>query len=448
MRLSLFFNAKFTNEINYKVRASKLLEFFILFFIVYVHFSVNAIEPSSKYSWLFPVFVWCYGVYASRKSIPLLVFYVFIFPYIFIPYQHYVNYRQISIYTDFQSEDIINQVAFLNTIFLSVFSFIVSGLDDSKLDNPRGWCKSNSFVFYLSLIPCFISIAFGLSGESIISSGYGSGLSSKSSLHEYFIVFSLFPLLFMNRRSRLQYFIWILLALIYSLKTILYGGRIEVIQVVLLWCFVGSNYMKSYSKWKMLLWGSIVYFVLSSIGIVRGHFPELIAADNIVKTFVDIILSPDTRPYVLSTSADVYYASMRLMGMIKEGYIGFEYRFLSFTSFIFNFPMTFSSFKELSNLASFQSSYYLTGGGGLISAYLFVWMSYFGVFLGAFLIGLSIRLFYTRRSLFLRTYVIMILVTFPRWWAYTPINLTKLCFVSVFMYLFYLSISSVIQKRK
>lgn len=430
------------------VSNTRPLEFLFLMILIFFHFSINKIEPENSYAWMASIIAWGYGIYNVRKSLPLTAFYLFIFSYISMPYYHYFSLKQISFYTDFQSEVIINQVAFLNTMFLSVLGYFIAGVNDSDLDNPREWCRSNKYIFYISLLPCLFSLLFGLSGESIISAGYGSGLSSKSALHEYFIVFSLFGLLFMNSKSRLQLTIWGFLVIAFSLKTLIYGGRIEVIQLMLLWAFAGLDYLKAYSKSKLLFLGSVFLLVMFTMGIVRGNLPSLIVAQEPMQAFFEIILKPDTNPYVLSTSADVYYASMRLIGMLQDGYLELDFRLMSFISFIFNLPLTFSSLKDAANLASLYASNYSVGGGGLISTYFFIWMGYLGVAVGAAFLGFTIRQFYQSKNMFWRSYGIMVLVTFPRWWAYTPINLTKLCIVSVILYVFYLALASLLKPSR
>lgn len=420
----------------------QILVFLFLIFLVFIHYGINKVESGNGFTWMITLVVWFYGLINVRKSIPLIIFYVFIFSYISIPYHHYFSHRQISVYDDFQSEALINQVAFLNTVFLAVLGCMLRGVNDVNLSNPREWCKSNKVIFYISLLPCLISLLFGLSGESIISAGYGSGLSEKSALHEYFIVFSLFCWLFMEKNNRLQWIILSILIIGYSFKTLIYGGRIEVIQVLLLWGFAGHNYLKSYSKLKLSFLTGISLAVLLSLGIVRGNLPALVVSDSPINKFFEIIFRPDINPYVLSTSADVYYASMRLLGMADAGYIDFDFRVTSFISFLFNLPLSFSSLKEAANLAALHSSVFPVGGGGLISAYFFIWMGYFGVVIIAFLLGFTIREFYKKPHSFWRIYGLLVLVTFPRWWGYTPINLTKLCLVGVILYAIYLAASS------
>lgn len=424
------------------VKRTKIVEFLFLLIVTYSHFMFNRAFPSNENAWVISLVIWCYGVIGARKSLPLLVFYFFIFSYIKVPYYHYVEQRQISIYTDFQSEILINKVAFLNTMFLALLSFLVSGLRDSMLVNPQDWCRSNKFVFWLSLLPCLIAIIFGLSGETIFTAGYGSGLSSKSALHEYFIVFFLFCLLFMGRNNRLHWAIVFVLGVTYSLKTLIYGGRIEVIQLILLFGFVGFNYLKSYSRIKIFVLSGVFLGIMTSLGVVRGHFYSLITSGDPLLKFVEILIAPDNNPYVLSTSADVYYASIRLLGMLEAGLLELDFRLSSFLAFLLNLPLSLSSLRESANLASLHGNIYPTGGGGLIATYFYVWFGYVGVIVSALSIGFVIRKFYASKGFIWRAYGIAVLVTFPRWWAYTPINLTKLCVVAVLLYLFYLALTS------
>lgn len=413
--------------------------FKILFFLTLILFQymINQINVENNYSWIATLVVWLVGAYTARGSLPVFLIFIFIFSYVVVPFHFFILHKKIGIYEDFQSIYLINHVSFLNTLFISVLTLFLSNIKDINLVKPSKWVRSNNFVFYISLIPCLLSIYYGISGNSLLDSGYGTGNSEKSPLHEYFIIFIFFPLIFKEVNNKFHELIVILIVFAYSFKTIIYGGRIEVLQAGLLYCYLTYNYLKDISKIKLYLLGFLMFFIMSILGAVRGNFYQIISDPDMVEILKLIFISNNSSPYLLTTSGDVYYASMRMLGMINVGLLDFETRIVSFLSFLFNFLLSFSQLKGNANLAALNSDVYPVGGGGLIATYFYVWLSYFGVILSSAFIGYSIKKFHENSGVFFRVYGLMLLVTFPRWWGYTPINLTKLCFAAVIIYVSY-----------
>jgi hypothetical protein len=417
------------------------LKFTFILMLVFFQYGTNKIYVENNYSWLITIVVWFVGLYSVRGSLPVVFIFIFILSYVAVPFYFFVLDKQIGIYDDFQSIEYINKVSFLNTLFISVLTLFLNRINDSSLMKPSKWLHSNRIVFYISLLPCILSVYFGISGESLLTSGYGTGASEKSPLHEYFILFIFFPLIYKEPDSKWHGLIIFAIILVYSLKTIIYGGRVEVLQAGLLYFYLSYNYFKDISKIKLYIFGILMFSVMSLLGAIRGNVYQIISAPDVSDIFELIFLSNDSNPYLLSTSGDIYYASMRMLGMINLGVLDFETRVISFFSFVFNVFLSFSSLKDNANLASFNSDVYRVGGGGLISVYFYVWLGYLGVILSSSLIGYSIKRFHNNSGVFYRVYGFMLLVTFPRWWGYTPLNLSKLCIIAVIFYFLYRIIS-------
>lgn len=89
------------------------------------------------------------------------------------------------------------------------------------------------------------------------------------------------------------------------------------------------------------------------------------------------------------------------------------------------------------NLASYKQDIYQSGGGGLIAVYFYTWLSYIGPIVSGIFIGFSISTVFKNSSIAIKIYGLLILVTFPRWYAYNPIFLVKFCIYGVLLYLFF-----------
>ena len=76
-----------------------------------------------------------------------------------------------------------------------------------------------------------------------------------------------------------------------------------------------------------------------------------------------------------------------------------------------------------------------TGGGALLSAYSYFYLSYVGVILIPYFISYVINRIQNTKSLVFTLYTVMVLVTFPTWVGYNIISLFKISFYIVPLYL-------------
>lgn len=410
-------------------------------------FSV-AISPENKYSWLISLFIWVAGVYTVRKSVPMLIFYFFLFSYFFVPFHFFFNNKIISGYsTYFHEVHYLNEVSVINSMFIAAINCMLYGVNESRLLAIKMWAKKSSFIFYISLMLIIPLIMFGASGESILSGGYGSSVASKSAIYEYVAVLFIIPLVFYERKPA-QTLSLIFVALYYIGKTLLYGSRLELIQLGLLLFFFYSDYARLISRVKLILMFCFAVLVIKLMGRVREDPFAFIDSLNSWSSLFSYFTVADTGLYLMTNSGDVFYASMRLLGLINIGILDIEYRFISFLSFIFNLPLSFSEFKNYSTLSSFQSEVYRTGGGGLISVYFYVWFGYVGVVLSGLGVGYIFKKLHSNCSLFFRMYGLSILITFPRWFPYSPIGFVKISIIVVIIYCLSLALSKEIKAIK
>lgn len=399
----------------------------VLFFLL-VQIILFVFDRSSNLIWFFTVFINIVIVfYYLRRSIPVVVILCFFLPYFFVPKYVFIDGLMLSFWSGFQTSENINFIAILNSIFLfSLFISIRSVSDKSIINKSFVGSYKSSGAFYIVFIILSIVLVFGIQGDSVFESGqYGAGQVLKSPIFEYFIIFFLMCLLFINTSSFFQWAVLAVILFLYTFKAIAYGGRIEVLQIWLLTFYLLFNFF--YNR-KLLLFfiGFFAVFAMDLISQVRTD-PLL------VYNFTDIVFFD--KPIVsdvgsISTQfGDVYQSSMRIIGIYMDGYIGLIDSSLSFIYVLFGFFIPSSLMPPVYNLASYLQDVERSGGGGFISAFSFIWLSYFGpVFFGLF-IGTVIRLFYIKNNIFFNTYGLLVLITFPRWFSYYPVVLFKMCLI-------------------
>lgn len=372
--------------------------------------------------------------YFLKKSVPVVLMLSFFLPYLFIPKFFFIDGNLISYHFDYQNTILFNKVAILNSIFL-VFLFIgVGRLQKNNTNINLVSIFQSRYFFYSILLVCIYILFFGIQGETILESSYGKGDVQKGTLHEYFIAFFVLLVLTSNRFSIFQRSIVFFLFIFYVFKTLLYGGRIEVVIIGLAYLYLFKNLLEG-RQLIVLSMSLLAYFLMDFIGHIRTN-PELVLA-ILNLDFSNFFISNGQQASIVSNQfGDVYQSSMRVVGLYDQNFIDSWVGLKSFFLVVLGFAPT-SIMPDYYNLAAYLKNISTSGGGGLISAFSYVWLWYFGpVFFGLF-IGYSIRKLYSSRSTLIVIYGFMVVIFFPRWFAYYPIVLFKIS-------LFVLIISSVI----
>jgi hypothetical protein len=369
-----------------------------------------------------------------NKNIPLFIMFAFFLMYNVDAVRFYLTNVDLTLWPDFQQKNIVNEVIIYNSLFiLALGSSIPSNINNGKIF-LFDYSLKNIFVFFYFFIVCVLIFLFGISGDSLFDGGaYGS--AEKSTLNEYFIMFFLFLILSLPKYNFRYASLLAILALSYSLKNFLYGGRIEVLQLFLLIFYVFYVFNKKIKyKW-FYLFVFFAFYVNEVTTAVRsnpvdffsGSYWEYLNPISFFKGDNDL-------GYLASNQGDVLQSSARLLGLIENNVLGLWERIFSFLSYIFSPIIPATVLPEYSNLASYKQDLYKSGGGGLIGAYFFVWLGFVGpIFIGLF-IGYFIKCFYTKKSIYYKIYGATLLITFPRWYAYNPVFIVKFCFYSVFIF--------------
>jgi hypothetical protein len=361
-----------------------------------------------------------------RKNITLLFLYIFIFFYTLSLIPYYFYHIDVSPWKDFNEIKYYNTVIYIHGLFLLI-PLISNGtkFDFSDWKFPS---NTNKLGFYFFLLVCFLLIQFGVSGTDIFEGGgYAIGESYKSTFFEYFSLFFLLAFYY-SSRNNLEILLLVFITLLYVYKSLLFGGRIEVIQLFVLVSYILiSDYKFKFSPTKLIFGCIFLYYInivfvgirTNPLPLLEGRFFDYLNPFNSNYTDSD---------YISSNEGDVFQSSARLIGLIENDLLSFTSRIKAFFSFILSIFFPSSWLPEEASLITYKKDIYNSGGGGLISIYFYAFLSWVGPLIISIYILFINKFFIKTKSDYIKLYGIMVFATFPRWFAYNPIILFKLCF--------------------
>lgn len=383
------------------------------------------------------------------RNIPLFLLFAFILMYTRTFSYFLVDGINISFWNDFQTHWIVTKVLVNHLIFI----FFLGNLVPSNLKNNvdlKRFFKTQPLFFYIFISIGLLILVFGLSGQTLLQRSNYNDLDSvsKSTMHEYFIIVFLFIYLFSNNGKIHRLLISVLLVT-YTLKTFLYGGRIEVVQLGLMYFFLHYVFRKRFRPIYVLFLVFFGVYVSGVISVFRSN-PSILLEGNISQalSLSNLIVVDKDVDYISSNEGDVIQSSARMVGMIENGALTISDRIGSFFSYFLSPIVPQSLLPSYTNLSTFNQDLYRSGGGGLISTYSYVWMGYFGPVVIAIFVSFCIRVFFTRVNIYFGVYGICLLSTFPRWFAYNPIFLVKFCLYAVVLTFILVTIQRSFNKNK
>jgi hypothetical protein len=420
-----------------RFRKADLLYFFISF-VLFVFALADYFFGTLKIMSLAVVLINIVFIIKFHRQIPIFILFVFILLYSLIFPSFFIEGYDISYWPDFQTSKIIGIVLLSHFLFLFFLGNSISSRFYNIELNFKKVIKPNIYVFIFLSFLGTILILFGLSGENIFVSGTyaNSEVVQKSTLHEYFILVFLFIIAYAPNGVLYQRIIQLFL-FIFSLKTLLYGGRVEVLQILLLFFYI-SYVFKNRIKLKYVI--AILIFGIYFSGLVSNirANPLILLSDNFIDLFnpTNIFFNKPENRILSSTEGDVIQSSARIVGLVQTNEISLVQRVISLFNYLLS-PIIPSSFlAEPTNLATFKQEYFHSGGGGLISTFFYVWLGYLGPIFIALMIGFLIKKFYLFNNKLYFIYGICLLSMFPRWFSYNPIFLIKFCIYSIFIFIF------------
>lgn len=416
------------NELKFLISFSNILKpIILLLFITFFSLSLYA-TYYAVYFYSLLIIINSYVIFLFKNNIFLLLFNIFCLFYTLSLIPYYFFNTNVAAWPDFNELKYYNSTLRIYGLFLIIPLFVNHRKYTYLASLSSIPSNKNILGFITFSIICALIIIFGLSGTNIFESGgYGLGDTSRSTLYEYFILFFLLTYYY-SAKNKLQLAILISLGIIYILKSLLYGGRVEVIMFLLLCFLILTCDFKLKISPAIVIIGCLLFYYINQVfsGIRSNPFPLLEGKYsfylNPYKYYSD-----STSTFISSNEGDVFQASVRLIGLMENGLLDYFTRFKAFIGFIFSIVVPSSWLPEEASLITYKKDIYNSGGGGLIAVYFYCFFGWLGpVIISAYILWSS-RFTTIYKSVYLKLYFLMIFSTFPRWFAYNPIILFKLC---------------------
>jgi hypothetical protein len=390
-------------------------------------------------------------LYRVRYSKVLTLYYLYVISYpLFVAYSIF-NSIGYAVYKEYQNPDIDtkNLSMFLISSIITFFLTRRVIISEEFFMSDYLLIRESKIVFLFLFLILNAITWFAFGGEDIIDSGgYNSVMQEDTEkkvgidMKEYFILFYLLGYVF-SENQLLRYLLF-MMGGIFSLKCLLLGGRIELLQLILMNFILLGEKKVSY-KQLIILFILAGYFMLV-FGRFRGD--PLYYLNDPIMAFNVFNRGGESSDIIVSNQGDVFYATNRMIGLVDDGIWGLPIRFNSFLANISRIILPKFMLPEYVELSIYMKNSYPTGGGGLIIGYLYVWFGFFGGIVFGWVHGVLINNYLSKTvNNFKNIYLIMVFSTYPRWFAYFPTNLFKMCLFPVLFY-FIFTISKSIDSFK
>lgn len=376
----------------------------------------------------------------AKNTLLLLVF-SFVFLYAIPTKLYFFDKILLSMHNKNFTDETVSQVTLIFALFLIVINaFLKISVPPRKVIVKY---KNNAIVFWIIIILSIIFIVIGKSGESLLSGyAYGQAEQSSSSLNEYVLILFLFAYIY-SGGHKINLNIICVLAFVYALKNILYGGRIEIVMLALMFFTLHLQYVISFKK--AVLFFIVGIWIMQTLGTIRGN-PQLLIEGDIVSILNPFVGDNTARVYQNSNEGDVYWASERMFLLMKDGELNAVDRVESATCFALSVFAPMSLLPEVTNLSNYKMDVRTTGGGGLAPVFFYVFGGLVGVVLLGVFVALQLNSLENKNSMVRFVYVTLLVTTLPRWFAYYPIHLIKFCLWGVLGYILVISLDYTIKK--
>lgn len=411
-----------------------LVVWFVLFFTGYTPLSARILSVFS----ILLVLVLLLRAWVLKNELMILLS-LFMLSYSKVSTVLFFDGIPISGHEAFALPEYVFDVMVVHAFFLIVLGMSLEMQRCTLEKKPRFF--RNDILFYFSCFVFLIGIIFGIRGENMfISGGYSTGAVETGSMNEYVIIFFICAYIY-SGGTRTHLAVLNVLAFVFVLKNLAFGGRIVSLMLILVLFILHYRYQLRFRTFVALaLAGYLFMFAFESIrqnpwAFVNGDYETLFFSGQRNETVH------------ISNQGDVVQASSRLIAMVREHIMQVGERVDALFYFLISIFFPYSYLPPLANLAVYKADVYVSAGGGLVSAYFYVFGGFFAVAGAAVYIGrfLSPPLHgkYTIRFF----YFVMVAFTFPRWFAYNPIILFKLCFYGVIVFIFYRLVDRTMKRR-
>ena len=375
-------------------------------------------------------------VYPLLKSLKtgdyhLTVLFFFMLSYVLVPLNYYWLDLHINMYQECEGESTVYKVLQILCVFHSVLLYNIKFSKQRYIGKP--FKERSNTIYCILILLSLLFVTFGSSGKTILETGsYAESIHVKqsSTIYAYSIITISLAYVYSDTLSK-RYLTYFVVAY-FCFKDLLMGGRVDSLELLLTIFFIRLQYIWSRKTIIIMAVSGALFFLAWGAfrsDVNMGFFKAL------VESIPGIGESGNRLSFQTGTSAEVYYSSLRVIYMIEHGVLDFGLRIQSLLYFFISAIVPYSMLPDIANLSSYMQTTYWSGGGGLGPVFFYAFGGWLGVFLFSLFISYSMNLFQKRASKYVHYYAILMLATTPRWYAYYPVQLIKLCLIGMVLYI-------------
>lgn len=357
------------------------------------------------------------NIYLVRKNKPLLIVLLFItYANYSICLPNYLSYFSGDFFVSWTPSNIsstgLNILAVFST-FLFLLTPKIKGNDNFFFD---GTC--NMWISRIILISLLIILLISIPKMLV------SGRGQISTIFEYSIILFIIGLYYSDKNKTIKMF-YLLVGILYILIDLMSGNRATSIQLCI--AFYLIFWINRFSVKQLIILLFIGLLVFSSVGVVRNNITTI----SIGKMINQIL----NNKLVFDTAYSAYFTSLTFIKTALT--TSFHTKLLMFISFMIYIFSGINLFNA--NLPTYTRNFFVHYFGGLYPIYGYFYFGIIGVFIFLFYLILIIRKINNinvTSNGFTKCLVILVVSTVPRWYLYSPFQITRNIFLMwVFWYL-------------
>ncbi len=365
---------------------------------------------------------------AKTKNNMLLLLQLFMLIYSVVPILYFILNIPISPHQYLDLNQKANMRLALQTQTVFVVAFLSWAPIESRYTFAGVFRPQKRHMAWLVSVLIMIGSLFFVNWRGVLTSMLKTySIETESSIiFDYFMVFTAANYFFCD--AKVKRAVNIFLAVMVSLICVLIGKRLTAVSLLLL------VYILHYDG-KLKKWTIILGFIAGTMLFNAIQFTRI----NQMPSLFNVLTGINIENGVFrSNSCDIWYASEVIVKLISEKVFDWGFRLKSFLGTFLNafLPSSLTPKEALVNVYITENNLFpYTANGSLIGVSTYLWLSYPGVLLFAYLISLLIRKGMSSRGKLSTLYTVLILATFPRWYTYNPRILFKFAFVAGVVYL-------------
>lgn len=368
-------------------------------------------------------------IWQMRRIQPAVLMCIFFLSYILYLIPYYYDDYIISAHTQYYKRELYDQMLGIHLLFLTSFLlFLRSSLNSNHLKIKDLIKPRDNIVVFLFLYLVMFIIIYSIKGSSVLGGSYSTyieNLEGQGGSIEYFYIFFIIAYFFTTKKL-LRYSL-LLLVVYYCFITMTRGYRIQFVQMIILTfvLFLDGKFKTIY----MMIFAFLGFIVAEIVNLLK--MMGSLSVEDMLALF-----EKSDKGIIISNQTDVFYSSVVFLGLIKDDIFSLGLRIWSTLGFVWNWFVPSSFVWIEARVPMFASTFTSLGGGGLVSAYFYVWFGY----LGPILIGSCLALLFNKTYLSavkknFKIIAILVLSLYPRWFAYDPANF--LIRLSLYIYIVY-----------